>query len=223
MKKSFKSRIDDLGLSYKKELTILFVVASIIPAMGAVIYFLFNNVIILVSSIVLDAVFVYFYLSRYASLEKQKNSEHVDELISLLSYFEIFISNGNNVYSSFKLLLPYASLFMDDAINSLLSQIDADKSIGPYINFAAKFENNIVESLMLTIYQMVDNGSSKEEFGEFNHLFSSISKDHHIDKIEGKRRALDALNSWPLFGAGAITIILAMSILSIVGEYINVI
>ena len=166
---------------------------------------------------------VYLFLTRYSSLEKKYEKEHIDQLISLLSYFEIFISNGNNVYTSFKMLLPYADEFMQEAISSMLAQIDVDKTIGPYINFASKFNNRIIESLMLSIYQMVDNGENVIELNEFDLLFNNIKEKHYQELIDSKRKSLDLYNSFPLIGAGAITIILSISIVSIIGDYVNVI
>ena len=222
MKKSYKDRLISLNLSFKREVTFLIIInAGIILLTLVALYFMKELMIILMGAVVL-AIANYFYLSRYSSIEKAMEKDKVDELIGLLSYFEMFISNGNNIYTSFKMLLPYCSTFMEEAINDLLNQIDADKSVGPYIDFAMKFSNRIIESLMLSIYQMVDNGENGEQFQEFNFLFSGVSKDYHSSKIDTKMKSLSTLDSIPLFGAGAITIILAMSILSIVGDFIDV-
>ena len=223
MKNSFKDRIISLGLSYQKEILILIIINILVLGIGAGAYLYFSHwLTFLVMGIVLIGA-NFLYLSRYGSLEKQREKDHVDELISLLSYLEIFISHGNNVYTSFKMLIPYCSTFMEDAINSLLNQIDADKSVGPFITFAAKFHNRVIESLMLSIYQMVDNGENSGQFSEFNILFSNIAKEHEADLIEEKKRKLNSLDSWPLIGSGAITIVLAIAILNIIGDYINVI
>ena len=222
MKKSLKNQITSLGLSYQKEISILIVLEIVIILTGGTLYFFNRKILVLVFALIGAVIVGFLYLSRYSSLEAKRKKEHVDELISLLSYFELFISNKNNVYTSFRMLLPYSSIFMDEAINSLLNQIDVDKSVGPYITFASKFENHVIESLMLSIYQMVDNGENSGQFKEFAILFNNIEKDHQIAKIEDKKRKLESLDSWPLFGAGAITIILAMSILSIVGDLIDV-
>lgn len=223
MKRSLRNRITSLGLSYTKEMMILIIIEVVLIATSVALYFINKKVLVLVFGGAGTLIVGYLYISRYSSLENKRKKEHVDELISLLSYFELFISNKNNVYNSFKMLLPYSSIFMDEAINSLLNQIDVDKSVGPYITFASKFENRIVESLMLSIYQMVDNGENSAQFNEFAILFNNIEKDYQTAKIEDKKRKLESLDSLPLMGAGAITIILAMSILSIVGELINVI
>lgn len=222
MKKSFKERIIDLGLSFSKEMLTLALMNVLLIAIVALLYyFLKELLIILVGSLVLLAA-NYFYISRYSTLEKLNEKNHQDEFISLLTYFEIFISNKNNVYNSFRLLLPYCSPYMEDMIMSLLNQIDMDKSVGPFINFASKFSNRIIESLMLSIYQMVEDGENNKQFDEFNLLFSGISKDYHQSLIDSKAQSLESINSWPLFGAGGIIIALTFSIISLMGDMINV-
>ena len=195
----------------------------IVIALAFITYMFFKQIYFPLFIVGGGVIAVYFYLSRYSSLERKQEKEHVDQLISLLSYFEIFISNGNNVYTSFKMLIPYAEIFIQDAINAMLMQIDVDKTIGPYINFASKFNNRTIESLMLSIYQMVDNGENAIELSEFNLLFNNIKEKHFDEMIDSHKKSLDLFNSFPLIGAGAITIVLSLCIVSIIGDYVNVI
>ena len=223
MKRSLKDRITALGLSYQKEMLFLVLIIFLVIGLAFSSYIFLKQIYIPIFVVIGGLLLIYFYLSRYSSMEKRNEKDHVDQLISLLSYFEIFISNGNNVYTSLKMLLPYAGLFVQDAINSMLMQIDVDKTIGPYINFASKFNNRTIESLMLSIYQMVDNGENSIELSEFNLLFNNIKEKHFDEMIESHKKGLDIFNSFPLIGAGAITIVLSISIVSIIGDYINVI
>ncbi|MCQ2802927.1 MAG: hypothetical protein MJ225_04610 [Bacilli bacterium] len=223
MKRSFRQRIEELGLSYTKEITVLFLIIFVIAVISIVGYIMTKNIIAPGIGLIVGLIITIFYLSRYSSMEKRNDKEHLDELISLLSYLEIFITNKNNVYTSFKMLIPYCSTFMNETINSFLIQVDNDKTVSPYINFAAKFKTKIIESLMLSIYQMVDNGENDKQFDEFNALFSDISKDFYISKVEEHKRSLDSSNAYPLYGAGGIIVILAFSIFSIMGDLVNVI
>lgn len=223
MKRSFKERIVGLGLSYQKELTIYIVANILILLISIVSYLFLNQIILMIVGIVGLLVFNFFYLTKYTTLEQQRDKEHADELISLLSYFEIFISNKKNVYTSLKMLIPYSSPFMEDALNTLLIQIDEDKSVQPFVYFASKFSNKIIESLMMSIYQMVDNGENDKQFDEFNNLFATVSREYHASLIEDKKKSLETLNSFPLFGAGAIVIVLTLCILTVVGDMVNVI
>lgn len=222
MKKSFKQKLIDLGLSYKKEMAIIVLINLFCVIASGILFVFLNSPIALAGGGMTILLANFLLFSRYGTLQRSREKEHLDELISLLSYFEIFITNKNNVYMSFRLLLPYCSGFMDEVINSLLNQIDMDKSVGPFITFAQKFNSHLVESLMLSIYQMVDNGENSGQFMEFEIFFAGIGKDHQIALIEDKKKSLDSLNHWPLFGAGAITIVIAFSITTIIGAYIDV-
>lgn len=223
MKRTLREKINSLGLSYPKEMTIMVMLLVAFAIGGIVIITFLKELYIGIFVVAVGPISIFFYIGRYSSIEKAQEKEHTDELISLLSYFEIFISNGNNVYNSFKKLIPYTSSFMNDAITSLLAMIDSDKSVGPYITFASKFKSHIIESLLLSIYQMVDNGENVSQFSEFDILFGNIRNNFQEDLVDGKKRALDTFNSFPLIGAGFVTIALSISILSVIGDYINVI
>ena len=222
MKKSFKDRLTLLGLSYQKEVMILILFPLVFIIGGFVVYYFFKELIAAIGIGIAGLGLDYFYFSRYSKLEKEMERDHINEFISLMSYFEAFISNGNNVYNSFKMLIPYSSPFMDDVLNSLLIQIDMDKSVGPYITFASKFNSHVIESLMLSIYQMIDSGESSNQFTEFEFLFTNIKNNYSEELIEQKKKSLDSLNSFPLIGAGFLTITLSICIVSLIGGYINV-
>ena len=76
---------------------------------------------------------------------------------------------------------------------------------------------------MLSIYQMVDNGENTNQLSEFELLFTNTRMKFQEDLIDSKKKSLETLNSFPLIGAGAITITLSLAIISIIGEYVNVI
>ena len=222
MKKSYKDRLADLGISYKKEMAVIVLMNLFIIASTVIGYIYLKNLLLFIGGFGLVGISNYLYLSRYSGLEKKQEKDRSNEFITLLSYFEMFISNGKNVYTAFKMLLPYSSPFTEKGLNVLLERIDVDKSVEPFINFARLYKNNTFEYLMISIYQMVDIGGDTTRLKEFDFLFSSISKKNQENMVEEKRRGLDSLSSWPLFGAGAMTIILSISLLGVIGEYINV-
>ena len=86
-----------------------------------------------------------------------------------------------------------------------------------------QFNNLIFESVMISIYQMIDEGNSSLRANQFNSLFNQISNSHQLEMIETKSSKMDILNSFPLIGAGYITLVLTFSIIAILGDFINVI
>ena len=223
MKNSFKDTIEFVGLSYKKE--ILKIVLINIASLGGItiLYFVFDYLIyVIVAAIALMAI-DYLLLSRYKDKKNLILKAREDELIAIISYFEIYLQNKNNVYQSFNLLIPFCSSWMKDKIETFLKEIDKDKTVQPFINFANNFKHLASHSLMLSIYQMVEQGESFEQLTQFNVIYDELAKNRNKELIEQKERSLANMSTFPLAGAGLITVTLTISILSLLGDLINVI
>ena len=219
MKKSFKDRLSSLGLSYYKELLIIISIGLLFITAGFLIIFLLKEVYLGIIVFILGVAVELLYTSKYKALESNIKKDNVNEFISILSYFEVYLSKGNDVYSSFKLLLPFCSQYLQDAINSFLIQSDTDKTVNPFICFSNKFEDSVVTTLMMSIYQLSNGG----DLLEFDLLYQSVKDKQTETLINSKRKSLDSFYSFPLIGAGAITVLFALQILSVIGDYVNVI
>lgn len=224
MKKSkLQETIDFVGLSYKKEISkIILINIVFFLAIAALLIFLKNMIFTIIALLGL-AFLDYFLLTRYNDKKQVILKQRENELVAVISYFEVYIQNNNNVYQSFAQLIPYCSPWMKDKIETLLAEIDIDKSIQPFINFANNFQQLSSHSLMLSIYQMVDQGENSNQFLQFNVIFDELARNRNKEQIEQKEKSLTNMSTFPLIGAGLITINLTISILSILGDLINVI
>ena len=222
-KNKIKDTIEFIGLSYKKEMTKVVLINTLLLTVTLVLFLATKNLIVPIIVGIGDLVLTYFLLSRYNDKKKILLKNRENELISLISYFDVYIRNNNNVYQSFNLLIPYCSNWMKEKIEDLLAEIDKDKSVQPFVNFADQFTSISIHSLMLSIYQMVDQGENSEQLTHFNLLFDEISKTRNREMIEQKQKSLSNMSTFPLAGAGLITISLTISILSILGDLVNVI
>lgn len=224
MKKNrLKDIIEFVGLSYKKEVLII-TITNVVFLLGAVsIYLFLKNIIFAVLLLVAAALLDYFLLSRYGDKKRAILKSHENELISIISYFDVYIRNNKNVYQSFNQLIPYCSNWMKEKVEDLLKEIDEDKSIQPFVNFASNFQNLSTHSLMISIYQMVDQGENAEQLTHFNIIFDELSKNRNQEMITQKDKALSGMSTFPLMGAGMITVTLTISILTILGDLINVV
>lgn len=224
MKKSkLQETIDFVGLSYKKEISkIILINVAFFLAIASIVIFLKNMIFTIIALLGL-AFLDYFLLTRYNDKKQVILKQRENELVAVISYFEVYIQNNNNVYQSFAQLIPYCSPWMKDKIETLLAEIDIDKSIQPFINFANNFQQLSSHSLMLSIYQMVDQGENSNQFIQFNVIFDELARNRNKEQIEQKEKSLTNMSTFPLIGAGLITINLTISILSILGDLINVI
>ena len=218
-----KNNIDYLGLSFKKEILKIVLINVIIIGLVIGSYFLFDQPFIFIVAAIIGLFLDYFLISSYSSRKQTLLRIREDEFVAIISYFKIFISNKNNVYHSLECLIPYASSWMGNEIQNLLNDIDADKSVKPFIKFASNFNSTIIENVMISIYQMVDEGEGENRLTQFTFSFEQYSKEHMNQLIDSKQKSLDTMNMFPLVGAGAMTMILMLSILTVIGDLSNVI
>ena len=223
MKSNLKETIEFVGLSYKKEI-IKIILVSLILLLGAVaIYFFLDNLIYAIIALIALVVVDYLLLSRFNDKKNAMIKSRENELIAIISYFEVYIRNKNNVYQSFNLLLPYCSPWMKDKIENFLKEIDSDKSVQPFVNFANNFTQLSSHSLMLSIYQMVDQGENSHQLEQFDVVFEELARNRNREMMEQKEKSLSNMSTFPLVGAGLITITLTISILSILGDLMDVV
>ena len=219
-------RFDDLLLfiSANKTKEIIKIAATnvlIIVAAVTLTIFL-KQVMIAFVGIVAAVIVNYLIFNNYLDKKKAILDEREHEFIAIISYFQFFITNSYNVYQAFQSLIAYSSPWMEEQIQSLIIEIDNDKSVKPFINFANKFKNNVAGNVMMSIYQMVDEGENGLHMYQFNSLFQQLSKSQQIELIDAKERSMGSISSFPLIGAGAITVLLTFGIISVMGEMINV-
>ena len=222
MKSSLKDTIEFTGLNYMKEITKIVLVNILFILIGFAVYYFTRNLVSTVFVGLFLSLVDYVIISSYGSKRRKILAEREEEFIVIISYFEVFINNNKNVYQSFKMSLQYCSDWMRDRIEEFIKQIDDDKSIQPFVNFANNFTTPIVGNVMLSIYQMVEQGENENQLTQFTLLFEQLSKSHQQDLIDKKKNSLDSMNSYPLIGAGGITILVTFCVISLLGEMINV-
>ena len=205
----------------KEILKIVLVNVFIIGATAALTIFL-KQMMIAFTGIIAIAIANYLIFNSYLDKKKAILDEREHEFIAMISYFQFFITNSYNVYQAFQSLIAYSSPWMEEQIQSLILEIDNDKSVKPFINFANKFKNNVAANVMMSIYQMVDEGGNGLHMYQFNSLFQQLSKAQQVELIDAKERSMGSISSLPLIGAGSITVLLTFGIISVMGDMINV-
>lgn len=223
MKNSLKETIDFVGLSYKKELLKIILINAVLLVGAVLVYFLLDNLIYAIMLFIGLCLLDFFLLTRYNDKKQVILKNRENELVAIISYFEVYIQNNNNVYQSFAQLVPYCSDWMKEKIETMLTEIDNDKTVQPFINFAKNFQQLSSHSLMLSIYQMIDQGENSEQLLQFNIIFDELSKNRNKEMINQQDRALSNMSTFPLIGAGLITVTLTISILTILGDLIYVV
>lgn len=223
MASNFEKTVEFCGKNYKKEVIKILLIDFLFLLVSFGLYYYFRNITYAAAPLGVLAIIDYLLLSSYFSTKKMIEEARIKEFIQIVSYFQIFISNHLNVYQCFKQLIPYSSEWMGKQITFLLQEVDTDKTVQPFVNFAHKFKAPIVENVMLSIYQMVDTGETAEQLNQFSIFFGQLEKSAQKNQLDAKERSLASVDSLPLFGAGIITIIIVISVLTMMGDLIDVV
>lgn len=220
--KKLKSRIINLRLSYKKEITTGLAISIFLILLGVAGYLLLNSMIYLVSGLLLFLLFNILYFSRYSKMEEGQKDLAKRDFVSLFTFFKIYLHNGYSVYTALKEIQSFADHDLATYLSELIREIDEDKSITPFIHFGRKFDDLIIEEMMISIYQMIDDGSNPTHLSQFDAIFSKVSDLAYEKELEKKKNGLASMSSFPLIGSGLLVLMVTFGIITVMEEMVNV-
>lgn len=216
--KTIKNNINILGLDYKKEITKFFIFLSIMLLINIGGFFLSKNLLILLIGVLCIVVFSFAYFYRYSLLVEKRKAKNVNLFIDYFSYFRIYIFNGESVYSALEKTIEFADESLKPMIEGLLSEINEDKTINPFIRFSFNFDSKLIEEIMISIYEMIENGNNFNYINQFTSLFENFKNRTNKEDSERRYEKYDIYNNTSLFGSAIIMFILIYGIVNLVGE-----
>ncbi len=216
--KKIKNRIINLGLSYRKEITLLMLINVVIIAIGFTVVLFTKKYIAIVFVAVGILLFNYLYLSRYQSLESARKEDNLRDLMNIITFFKVYLKNGLNVYASLKEVSDFANPYLHEKLLFLLHQIDEDKTVQPFINFAHNFDELIIEQLFISIYQMVDEGNDSSYLRQFELIFNKLSNEIYNNEFLKKEKKLTTTTMFPLVGSGLLIVMITIGVVQVIGE-----
>ena len=216
-----KDKIIELGLNYKKE-NIKTIAANIILLGIAALAFYFLRLKIIFAIGIFLLIVLNFYIS-YMYDKKLANFRRKNEVnfVIVLNYVKTYLTVNYNVYKALEETIQYVDKYMQDQIGLLLCQIDNDKTIVPFIEFAKKFHSRIIEQVMISLYLMVDNGTEKEYITRFGPIFNQLEKENETKIVKNVEDSYNSLNLMPVIGAAIITLIIVTGILGMMGDVLS--
>lgn len=220
--KKLKQRMINLELSIKKEFMTNLIINLIILSCGGLAYYFMNSLIYVGAAILLVLVFNILYFSRYSKLEREQADQARADFVSLFTFFKIYLHNGYSVYTSLKEIQHFADKQLASFLSELIHDIDEDKTINPFVRFGRKFNDLVIEEMMISIYQMIDDGSNPSHLAQFDIIFGKISDLTYEKEMNKKRNSLASMSTFPLIGSGLLIIMVAYGIITVMEDMVNV-
>lgn len=216
--KNLKNKIEQLGYVYKNEL-LIFIIPSVIVFIGSIILAIFlKNILMVGISLLFVMVYAFSFYFKYSKKQQDIDRNYIDAFINYFSFFRIYIANGESVYLALNKTLEFASDNIKPFIEGLLSEIDKDKTIQPFIRFAANFKMKLIEDIMISVYEMVENGNNINYINQFTTIFENFKLRINRGNSETRFNKFDTFINSSLIGSGLIMIILVYGIINLIGE-----
>lgn len=222
MMEKIKDYFDVIGKNYKKEIIKILLIELILLIAGVGLSFLYKNIIYIIVSLVLLLITPVIMYFLYESSKKAKENRLFNDFINSLIYFRIYLEAGFNIYQAFNEILKYSSNeLLSEKIKIMLSQIDNDKSVVPYLNFAKNFNREIIDQLMLSIYEMNDSLSDTKHINSFIYLFDKILENSQKEQEERKKQNLLSKANYSLVGGAIFILAIIVGVINLMGSVIS--
>ena len=221
--KNLKSKIEQLGYVYKNELLIFVIPSALVFVISIVLTILFKNILMIGVSFLFIMVYAFSFYYRYSKKKQEIERNYINAFINYFSLFRIYIANGESVYLALNKTLEFASDNIKPFIEGLLAEIDKDKTIQPFIRFAANFKMKLIEDIMISVFEMVENGNNINYINQFTTIFENFKLRINRSNSESRFNKFDTFINSSLIGSGLIMIILVYGIINLIGEIIWVI
>ena len=219
--KKLKTKIINLNLNYKKEITKITLTIIIVNFLIAFLVIYLKTIKLLIFAFLATFLILYIFNVNYDKRIISYKQSLENEFVTTLNYIQTYLSNGYNVYQSINEILEICNDNLNKLFMTLLADIDEDKSVTPFITFANNFSSSLIQQVMISLYLMVENGTDITYISRFTPLFSQLKKDNEQKIIKNINSRYDSLNLLPVVGAAIITIIIIIGIVSIIGGMLN--
>lgn len=190
-----------------KALAVLFIISGL-----ALIYWL-RNYLIYGPLIVIGIALYYFSTKK----DETKDNLNIANFINVFTHFRVALDSDANVFNALSASLDLTSGRMHEELERLISAINKDHSVTPFINFAKKYNHRFVTHIMINIYMLINHGLDPKRLWQFNYLFETLLKEYNDAEISQHQNSYDRFDLSLFLGSGIMMFTIMGSILSLLG------
>lgn len=216
-------RCIEASLLSKRELIQLIFIDVILVVLAFFLYTTSRNQIALWSPLLAGIAVDYWILGKPKRILERKRAEDENEFVHLFSYFSIYVRNGEPVYSALEDTIRYASSGMSSKLQTLLTSIDEDKSVKPYLAFAENFPSLEIQQVMISVYKMSVEGEGEAYLRQFETIFESLADGKRQERMEQEQKRYSNFNFLPTMASALSMGIIAVAIVILMEQFNHVV
>lgn len=135
---------------------------------------------------------LFYYKFQYYSTKNKKKKLIIIKKRMFPSMVKklLILLRTNNIYVSLNKLLDFTDDPVKGYLQELIDEIDNDKSVTPYINFAKKMEFIEAYQVMIMLYTFSEKSMSKNHLKSLENMIFQLYNNEIDDVIESKKRLM---------------------------------
>ncbi len=150
---------------------------------------------------------------------KQETDSHnlQKQMMDAYRLIKVLILQGQAPYQAMQTILPYLETNLAEAFQGLLIDIDQDKSIQPYLQFAKNFRSLMVEQLLFSLYQLENQGGDGRQLQQFQYLFDQVEHQFYQQELLQFHEKMQQQNHWVMLATAMIAMTLLVGVMQLIG------
>jgi hypothetical protein len=138
-----------------------------------------------------------------------------DLFVSWVSYILVYLNSGFNLFQSIKQSVELVAEPLQEKLLELVELMTKDKSLGPFQNFAANFESELIHQIIAQFYQVNKIGKSDDQLEQVIPLVERLRQQVIESKVKNEQQVLNFYLIAPLVGTAIISLYFSTGILTL--------
>ena len=201
----------------------------LLPALGNLLFIgailasqlLLGNLFLTLTLSLLLLIVDYFLLSEGRRKKERAIVRLESDFSESFRCFSVFVETGMTPYQALRETLPFSSPALRERIETLLREIDEDKSVSPYVRFSEGFRSLAVRQVMIAIHRMATEGGGEAYLRQFRSLFQSYGDESRKKAALDLDSRMGMASFLPLVASALVMALIAIGIVSVLGVAIH--
>jgi uncharacterized membrane protein len=177
------------GIDYKKSFKNRIITSLVITILVLIFGIAFNKIYLIIFSPIIGLI---YYKNQYLSIKKKKKSIVTLKRRMFPSFVKkiLILIRTNNIYNSLLKMIDYTDEPIKQYLIQLLKDMDNDKTVKPFIDFANNMEFIEAYQVMTMLYTFSEHSMNKKHLVSLEQMISQLYENEIDEVIESKKRLL---------------------------------
>ncbi|MDD4623779.1 MAG: hypothetical protein PHX40_00120 [Bacilli bacterium] len=177
------------GIDYKKSFKNRIITSLVITILVLIFGLAFNKLYLIIFSPIIGLI---YYKNQYLSIKKKKKNIATLKRRMFPSFVKkiLILIRTNNIYNSLLKMVDYTDEPIKQYLIQLLKDMDNDKTVKPFIDFANNMEFIEAYQVMTMLYTFSEHSMNKKHLVSLEQMISQLYENEIDEVIESKKRLL---------------------------------